>query len=536
MTERLVKDEEFREGIQSGINKLADTVKDTLGPMGNTVIIKDAFGAINITKDGVSIAEEIFLEDPLESIGAELVKNVSMKANNLAGDGTTTATVLSQAIYNEGAKQIALGMKPLEFKKGLKIASIDVLKHIEKNKRTVTVDSPELKAVAMVSCNGEEEIADTITGIYKELGLNAVISTVQGDGGETTVNMIKGMQFDRGYLSPYCITDKIKMRADLENPLVLLYDGKISEFRSILPVVEYAGSKARPLIVVAEDVKDSALRGLVINHAQDNVKSAIVMSPGYGKKRTERLHDMAALFGATVIDSDYNMEAFDPDHLGSIERAEISREDTAFIGGQGEEETLNKRVEFIKSQIKHHKGNKYEIDILEDRLGKLTSGVAMIKVGAMSTEEGKELLDRVEDCKYAVRAALSEGVINGGGIAFLFTSTYLKNKKFKAGISESFKAGYLALLEAITAPFKQILLNAEVIPEVVEAKLYAQPDYLGYDVKKGEYVLSMMDAGIIDPYKVARIALESSVSIVGTLLTSNYAVINKNDTTATTFR
>jgi len=536
MTEKLVKGDEFREGIQRGINKLADTVKETLGPMGNTVVIKNAFGEINISKDGVSVAEEIFLEDPIESIGAELVKNVSMKANNLAGDGTTTATVLSQAIYNTGVKQIALGNKPLDFKKGIKIASIDVLKYLEGKKKTVTADSPELKAVAMVSSNGDEEIAKTVTDIYKELGVNAVISTVQGDGVETTVNMVKGMQFDRGYLSPYCITDKIKMKADFENPLIFLFDGKISEFKQIFSAVEYAGSKARPLIVVAEDVKDSALRGLVVNHAQGNVQSAIVMSPGYGKKRTERLHDMAALFGAQVIDADYNMEEFNPDHLGEIDRAEITREDTAFIGGRGDQEIINDRIRFIQSQLEHYKGNKYEVDILEERLGKLASGVAMIKVGAMSKEEGKELLDRVEDCKYAVRAALSEGIVDGGGIALLFASSHLASKEFKPEVSESLKAGYKSLLEAIKVPFKQILINAGLVPEVIEAQLFDKSDNLGYDVKKGEYVSSMMNAGIIDPFKVVRIALESSVSIVGTLLTSNYAVINKDDTTATTFR
>lgn len=535
MTEKLVTGDEFQEGIQRGINKLADTVKDTLGPMGNTVVIKNAFGEITITKDGVSVAEEIFLEDPIESIGAELVKNVSLKANNLAGDGTTTATVLSQAIYNIGVRQIALGNKPLEFKKGMKIASIDVLKYLKGKAVEVTTDSPELKSIAMVSSNGDEDIAQTVTDVYKELGINAVISTIQGDGIETTVNIVKGMQFDRGYLSPYCITDKVKMKADYENPFIFLFDGKISEFKDIFPVVEYAGSKARPLIIVAENVQDSALRGLVVNHAGGNVRSAIVMSPGYGKKRSERLHDMAVLFGAEVFDADSDMSEFNPDHLGEVDRAEITNTDTAFIGGKGSEEKIAERARFIQSQIEHYKGNKYEVDILEERLGKLTSGVAVIKVGALSREEGKELLDRVEDCKHAVRAALSEGVVNGGGIALLEASNYLQNKEFKPEISDSLKAGYKALLQAIKMPFKQILINAGEIPEVIEAKLYEHPDQQGYDVKLGKYVYSMMEAGIIDPFKVVRIALESSVSIVGTLLTSNYAVINKDDTTTTQF-
>lgn len=536
MTDKIVKGQEFREGVQRGINELADAVKDTLGPMGNTVVIKNAFGELVITKDGVSVAEDIYLDDgSIESIGSELVKNVALKANNLAGDGTTTASVLAQAIYNAGVKQLSLGRKAGEFNKGVKIASRDILNYLEGLKKEVTTDSPELKSVAMVSSNGDEHIAETVTKIYKELGVHAVISVVQGSGIETTVNMVKGMQFDRGYLAPYCVTDKVKMNCNFENPFIFLYDGKISHFKQVHAAVEYAGSKARPLIIVAENVQDSALRGLAVNHVQGNVQSAIVMSPGYGNKRTERLRDMAVLFGAELFNEDSVPEEFNPTGLGEIERAEITGKDTAFIGGNGDQEMINARIRFIQSQLEHFKGNKYEVDLLEERLGKLSSGVAMIKVGAISLEEGKELLDRVEDCKHAVRAALSEGIIDGGGIALLYASAKFGDKKFKPEISESLQAGYMSLLESIKAPFKQILINAGEIPEVIEAGLFGQPDNLGYDVKKGKYVSTMVDAGIIDPYKVVRIALESSVSIVGTLLTSNYAIINKADATTTTF-
>ena len=536
MTEKIVEGKEFREGIQRGIDQLANVVKDTLGPMGRTVVIKNSFGELVVTKDGVSVAEEIYLDpNTIESIGSELVKNVSLKANNLAGDGTTTATVLAQAIYNAGVKQLALGNEAGEFNRGIKIASIDILKYLSGLKKTVTTDSPELKAVALVSSNGDENIAKTITDLYKELGINAVIDVTQGSGMETTMNMVKGMQFDRGYLSPYCVTDKIKMKADFDNPFVMLYDGKINQFKQIHAAVEYAGSKARPLIIVAENVQDSALRGLAVNHAAGNVQSAIVMSPGYGNKRVERLRDMAVLFGAEIFDNDTNMEQFNPAHLGEIERAEITSKDTALIGGRGDEKEIDKRVKFIESQIKHYKGNKYEIDILETRLGKLSSGVAMIKVGAISKEEGKELLDRVEDCKHAVRAALSEGIVDGGGMALYYASEHLINKKFKDEVSDSLKAGYMSLLDAVKMPFRQILLNAEKIPEVIQAGIESRPKNTGYDVKKGEYVKTMIDANIIDPFKVVRIALESSVSIVGTLLTSNYAVINKDDSTTTKF-
>ncbi len=536
MTEKIVKEQEFREGIQRGINELADTVKDTLGPMGRTVAIKNSFGEIVVTKDGVSVAEEIHLDpNSIESIGSELVKNVALKANNLAGDGTTTATVLSQAIYNAGVKQLELGSKANEFNKGIKIASIDVLKYLEGLKKEVTTDSKELKSVALVSSNGDEEIAETITKIYSELGIHGVISVVQGNSMETEMNMVKGMQFDRGYISPYCVTDRVKMKADYENPFVLVYEGKISQFKQIHAAVEYAGAKARPLVIVAENVQDSALRGLVVNHAAGNVQSAVVMSPGYGNKRTERLQDMAILFGGQLFNKETDMENFDPSHLGEVDRVEITNKDTAFIGGRGDEDLINERIRFIQSQLEHFKGNKYEVDILESRLGKLTGGVAMIKVGAVSKEEGKELLDRVEDCKHAVKAALSEGIVDGGGMALYNASKHLQSKKFKADIPESLKEGYMSLLKAIQEPFKQIIRNADVIPEVIEAGIDSRPEGTGYDVKKGEYVSGMIDAGIIDPYKVVRIALESAVSIVGTLLTSNYAVINKDDSTTTQF-
>lgn len=536
MTKELVKDQEFRDGIQKGINDLANAVKDTLGPMGNTVAIRNPFGEITVTKDGVSVAEGIeFDPETIESIGADLVKNVALKANNLSGDGTTTATVFAQAIYNAGAKQLALGVGAAELNRGVKIAMMDILKHLEGMKKEVTTDSPELKSVALVSSNGDEHIAETITEIYRELGMNAVISVVQSNGVETTKNVIKGMQFDRGYLAPYSVTDKTKMKIDFENPFVFLYDGKISTFKQVHGAVEYAGSKNRPVIIVAEDVKDSALRGLVVNHVKGNVRSAIVMSPGYGNKRLERLQDMAALFGGEVFNQDSLPEEFNPAHLGEMERAEITNKETAFIGGMGDQTIIDKRIDFIKSQLEHYAGNKYEVDILQERLGKLSSGVAMIKVGAISREEGKELLDRVEDCKHAVKAALSEGVIDGGGVLLLYASEHFKQKVFKKDISPDLKAGYGILLEAIKAPFYQIIKNAGGVPEVIEAQLFNQPTLLGYDVKKGIYVSSMMGAGIIDPFKVVRIALESSVSIVGTLLTSNYAVINKADSTTTQF-
>lgn len=535
MTEKIVKGKEFREGIKSGINKLAETVGDTLGPMGNTVLIKNAFEELEITKDGVSVAEEIFLKDGIENLGSELVKEVSIRANNLAGDGTTTATVLAQAIYNEGDKQISLGMNPLEFKQGLNIASIDLLKAVERLKKDVTLESKELHSVAMISSNGDEDIARTITDVYKKLGVEAVISVVPGDNLDTTVNIVKGMQFDRGYLSPYCVNNKVKMRADYDNPLIFLYDGKITNFKDLYPAVEYAGTQNRPLIIVAEDVQESALRGLIVNHMQGNVSSAIVMSPGYGKKRLERLEDMGALFGAEVFNNDSNMEEFLPEFLGEASKVEITNKETAFFEGKGHKESIKLREDFIREQIKHHEGNKYESDILKSRLGKLTSGVAMIKVGATSKEEGKELLARVEDCKHAVRAALTEGVVNGGGIALLTASNELAGKVFKADISESVKAGYMALLQAVKAPFRKILTNASYTPELIETQLESGTNK-GFNVKKGEYVPTMLEANITDPYKVIRIALESSVSIVGTLLTSNYAVINESDATTKEFR
>ena len=538
MTEKIIEGEEFRKGVKTGINKLANTVKDTLGPMGRTVVIKNAFGEHIITKDGVTVAEEIFLPtDTIESIGSNMVKEVALKANSLAGDGTTTATVLSQAIYNEGSKQLSLGILANDFKVGIKSASIDVLREIRKTKIDVTTESPELKSVALISSNGDEDIAKTVTKVYKELGKNAVVSVKQGNGIETEVNIVKGMQFDSGYMSPYCVTDRVKMKADFENAFVFLYDGKLKLFKRLVAAVEFAGQNNRPLIVVAENVDETALRGLAENHLRGNVRSAIVMSPGHGKKRVSRLEDMAILFGGKVLDKNTDtLENFNPAWLGEVDRVEITSRDTAFIGGHGDQTEIDERANFMESQLEHFKGNKYETDKLNERLGKLTGGVAVIKVGALSREEAKEILDRVEDCKHAVKAALEEGIIEGGGMAFYNAATLLENNEFKADIPEGVLAGYKALLNAIKEPFRQILRNASIIPDVIEAELKRLPLGSGYDVKKGEFVATMIDGGIIDPFKVDRIALESSVSIVSTLLTSNYAVINKDDTTTTTFR
>lgn len=534
MTEKIVSKEEFRSQVKAGIDILADAVRDTMGPMGNTVVIKDPFGQIKITKDGVSVAKEIDLADPVQSIGSELVKEVALKANNLAGDGTTAATVLAQAIYAQGNKHISLGENALDFKRGLNSALVDVLKIVKKNKFDLTTESPELKQVAMVSSNGDEAVSETVTKVFKELGVNAVVSVVLGDGIETTVNIVKGMQFDRGYLSPYCITDPVKMKAEYSDPLILLYDGKISEFREIGGALEYAVGQGKPLIIVAEDVQDSALRGLVQNRMQGQIKSAVVVSPGYGNKRSERLHDMAFLFGGEVMSKESNMKtSFNPDCLGTCERAEITRKDSAFIGGNGLESVIQERIDFINQQITQFEGNKYETDILKERLGKLSGGVAMIKVGAYSTEEAQELLDRVEDCKHAVRAALEEGIVEGGGFALLNASVQLRAKALKPDLPSGIKAGYLSLLEAIQAPMKRILLNGNIIPEVILKSL--SDEARGYDVKKGIFLKDMVSGGIIDPFKVTRISLESAVSIVGTLLTSNYAIVAKDDITTTNF-
>ena len=535
MTKEVIKDKEFSEGIKAGIDLLADAVKDTFGPMGRTVIIKNPFGEMVVTKDGVSVAESIELDpDTIEAIGANLVKNVALKVNNLVGDGTTTASVLAQAIYSEGLKQLALGREANEFKKGIKIASIDLLKAISKERKSVTTDDETLKSVAMVSSNNDEGLASMITEIYEELGTNAVISLDQGNSLVTEYNVVKGMHFDRGYLSPYGVTDKIKMKIEHENPLILIYDGKISEFKQIYAAVEYAGSKGRPLIIVAENVQESALRGLVVNHAAGNVHSAVVMSPGYGNKRVERLRDMAIMFNAQVVDKETTPENFNPDDLGECKKVEITSTDSAFIGGAGSNEEIEARAKFIESQIEHYAGNKYEIDILETRLGKLTGGVAVIKIGAATKEEGKEIFDRAEDCKHAVKAALQEGVVEGGGMALFNAAEKLEKIKFKSEVSESLQAGYLTMLRAAREPFRQIIRNSGKIPEVIESKLGTV--HKGYDVRKDTYVKTMKAAEIIDPYKVVRIALESSVSIVGTLLTSNYAIINEDDTTTKTFQ
>lgn len=530
MTTKVSKGSAFQDKIQKGINTLADTVKDTLGPLGNTVVLVDEYNRKTITKDGVTVAKSFEeLEDPIEDIGASLVKDVSTKVNTLAGDGTTTATVLAQAMFNNGSKKISLGATPLEFKKGMQKATADVIENLMSSRKVIKSDSPEVMDVAMVSSNGDKKVAEIITKIYKELGPNAVISTKHGDGLETTVDLVKGMQFDRGYLATYCITDDIKMRTDFNNPYIFLYDGKISEVKQIYEALEAAGKADRPLVIVAEEVIESALRALVVNHVSGNVKSAIVQTPGYGKKRLERLEDMGILFGGQVIDKDFNMETFTSDMLGEAEKAEITSETTAFVGGAGKIENIEARVAHIKSKLEHFKNNDYQAKFLEERLGKLTSGVSVIKVGAYSNEEAREMLDRVDDCKFAVKAALEEGIIDGGGVSFLFASSFLEAKMEKRlkEESESFKEGYKSLLESIKSPFRQVLSNAGEVYQVVENVLLSVDDAVyGYDVRNKEYISTMSSKGIVDPFKVARVALESSVSIIGTLLTSNYSVIN----------
>lgn len=535
MTEEIIKGEEYQKRLSKGINDTANAIKDTLGPLGRTVTIVNPFGEIVITKDGVSVAESIEMDpEKPESIGSNMVKEVAIKTNNLAGDGTTSASVLTQALYNKGAQKVGLGFKPNLIKKGMKSALVDVLREVEAQKKEVK-QGEMVKFVAKVSSNGDEKLAETISNIYEELGVNAVISISQGSKSYPEVNIVEGMQFDRGYLSPYSVTNKVKMKVDFQDALIFIYDGKINRAKTILPLLEQCSSQDKPLVIIAEDVQETALAALQVNHLRGFLQSAVVMSPGYGNKRSQRLQDMAVLFDAIVYNKESEWENFSIEHLGRCEKVEITSTDTALIGGAGVKEAIEKRVGFIKEQLAHHEGNKYEVDILEERLGKLSGGVASLKIGAFSKEEGKEILDRAEDCKNAVKAALLEGIVPGGGVALLNASNILMAKSFKSDLKEDIKQGYLVVLEAVREPFRQILTNASLKVDLIEDGLKIGSDYKGYDVLKEEFTKDMESLGIIDPYKVVRVGLESSVSVVSTLLTSNFAVINKADSTTTKF-
>ena len=523
MAKKIQFDVEAREGLKKGVDALANAVKVTLGPKGRNVIIGKAFGGPQITKDGVTVAKEIELEDALENMGAQMVKEVASKTNDLAGDGTTTATILAQAIVKEGLKNVTAGANPMDLKRGVDKAVEAIVKQLNKNAETVGSSSDKIKQVASISANNDESIGSLITEAFEKVGKEGVITVEEAKGTDTYVDVVEGMQFDRGYLSPYFVTNSEKMESDLESPYILLYDKKISAMKDLLPVLEPVAQSGKPLLVIAEDVDGEALATLVVNKLRGSLKIAAVKAPGFGDRRKAMLEDIAILTGGTVISEDrgFTLENTTIEMLGSAERVTIDKDNTTIVNGAGVKENIEARVNQIKAQIETTTSD-YDKEKLQERLAKLAGGVAVLYVGAASEVEMKEKKDRVDDALHATRAAVEEGIVAGGGVALLRSRKVLE-KITSENLDEV--TGIQIISRAIEAPLRTIVENAGGEGSVVVAKVMEGKGNFGYDAKSETYVV-LLKEGIIDPKKVTRIALENAASVAGMILTTECALVD----------
>ena len=531
MAKNIQFDVEAREGLKKGVDALANAVKVTLGPKGRNVIIGKSFGGPQITKDGVTVAKEIELEDALENMGAQMVKEVASKTNDLAGDGTTTATILAQAIVKEGLKNVTAGANPMDLKRGVDKAVEAIVGELNKNSVTVGSSSEKIKQVASISANNDEAIGSLITEAFEKVGKEGVITVEEAKGTDTYVDVVEGMQFDRGYLSPYFVTNSEKMEADLESPYILLYDKKISAMKDLLPVLEPVAQSGKPLLVIAEDVDGEALATLVVNKLRGSLKIAAVKAPGFGDRRKAMLEDIAILTGGTVISEErgFTLENTTIDMLGTAERVTIDKDNTTVVNGSGDKQNIEARVNQIKSQIETTTSD-YDKEKLQERLAKLAGGVAVLYVGAASEVEMKEKKDRVDDALHATRAAVEEGIVAGGGVALLRARKVLE-KLTSDNLDEV--TGIQIISRAIEAPLRTIVENAGGEGSVVVAKVLEGKANFGYDAKSENYV-DLLKEGIIDPKKVTRIALENASSVAGMILTTECALVDiKEDAPAT---
>ncbi|WP_295983204.1 chaperonin GroEL [uncultured Algibacter sp.] len=523
-------DIDARDGLKRGVDALANAVKVTLGPKGRNVIISKSFGAPQVTKDGVTVAKEIELADEHENMGAQMVKEVASKTNDLAGDGTTTATVLAQAIVKEGLKNVASGANPMDLKRGIDKAVETIVKDLEKQAQKVGNSSEMIKQVAAISANNDDTIGDLIATAFGKVGKEGVITVEEAKGMETYVDVVEGMQFDRGYLSPYFVTDADKMIADLENPYILLFDKKISNLQEILPILEPVAQSSRPLLIIAEDVDGQALATLVVNKLRGGLKIAAVKAPGFGDRRKAMLEDIAILTGGTVISEErgFTLENADLSMLGSAETVTVDKDNTTIVNGSGNAKDIKARVNQIKAQIETTTSD-YDKEKLQERLAKLAGGVAVLYVGAASEVEMKEKKDRVDDALHATRAAVEEGIVAGGGVALVRAKAVLA-KITTENLDET--TGVQIVNKAIESPLRTIVENAGGEGSVVINKVLEGKKDFGYDAKSEQYV-NMLKAGIIDPKKVTRIALENAASVAGMILTTECALIDiKEDTPA----
>ena len=510
-----------REKMLKGVEKLAKTVKVTLGPKGRNVILDKSYGAPKITKDGVSVAKEIELEDKFENMGAQLVKEVAQKTADKAGDGTTTATVLAEAIIKEGCRAVAAGMNPMDLKRGIDLAVETVVNDV-KSRSVAIKGSDEIAQVGTISANGDTSIGEYLAKAMEKVGNEGVITVEDAKGLDTELDVVEGMQFDRGYLSPYFVTNPDKMICEYDAPYILLYDKKVSNLQPLIPILEAIMQSGKALIIVAEDVEGEALATLVVNRLRGGLKICAVKAPGFGDRRKAILEDIAILTGGQVISEDLGMklENVTLDMLGVAKRVEISKDDTTIIDGQGEKDLISARVNQIKKQIEETSSD-YDREKLQERLGKLSGGVAVIKVGGASEVEVKEKKDRIDDALHATRAAVKEGVVAGGGCALLYATKALDKIKTD---NQDQKVGVDIIRRALQAPIRQIAENAGVDGALVVGKLLEGNDTNhGYNAQKGEYV-DMIKSGIIDPTKVVRTALQDAASVAGLVITTEAMV------------
>ena len=509
-----------RQKLLKGVNVLADAVKVTLGPKGRNVVLDKSFGAPTVTKDGVSVAKEIELEDKFENMGAQMVKEVASQTSDVAGDGTTTATVLAQSILNEGLKSVAAGMNPMDLKRGIDKAVVALVEQVGKLAKPCA-DSKAIAQVGTISANSDEQVGQIIAEAMDKVGKEGVITVEDGSGLENELDVVEGMQFDRGYLSAYFINNQDSMSADLENPLILLVDKKISNIRDMLGLLEGVAKAGRPLLVIAEDVEGEALATLVVNNMRGIVKVAAVKAPGFGDRRKSMLEDIAILTGGTVISEEVglSLEGATIDDLGSAKRVQISKENTTIIDGAGDAKAIQGRVSQVRAQIEETSSD-YDREKLQERVAKLAGGVAVIKVGASTEMEMKEKKARVEDALHSTRAAVEEGVVPGGGVALVRALQKVEGLK---GDNEDQNVGIGLLLKAVTSPLRQIVSNAGEEASVVLDKVKAGKGNFGFNAATGEYG-DMIEMGILDPAKVTRTAIQAAGSVAGLMITTEAMV------------
>jgi chaperonin GroEL len=517
MAKQILFNVQAREGLKRGVDALANAVKVTLGPKGRNVVIGKKFGSPAITKDGVTVAKEIDLKDPVENMGAQMVKEVASKTADLAGDGTTTATVLAQAIVTAGLKNVAAGANPMDLKRGIDLAVGKVIESLKSSSEVIGTEYTKIKQVASISANNDEKIGELIANAMQKVGKDGVITVEEAKGTETEVKTVEGMQFDRGYLSPYFVTNTEKMQAELSSPFILIYDKKISNMKEILPILEATVQTGKPLLIISEDIEGEALATLVVNRLRGALKVAAVKAPGFGDRRKEMLQDIAILTGGTVISEEqgYKLEDTTLEMLGTAEKVTIDKDNTTLVNGAGAKENITGRINQIKAQIESTTSD-YDREKLQERLAKLSGGVAVLYIGAASEVEMKEKKDRVDDALHATRAAVEEGIVAGGGVAYVRAITALDGLK---GANDDETTGIAIIRKALEEPLRQIVANAGGEPSVVIQKVKEGKGDFGYNARTEVYE-NLIAAGVIDPTKVGRVALENAASVASMLLTT----------------